>query len=74
MKKLIVIIIVLLIIGGYLIKSSFNLKFDNNSDKASFTKLFSSWTVKLFINIKSITTYAVKQDWSTPNPNSTKND
>lgn len=72
MKKLIVISILILLIGGYLIKTSYNLDFDESQDKKTFVKTFTSWISKLFSNLKSITTYAVKQDWSTPTPNTTQ--
>ena len=74
MKKLIIIFILVLIIGGFIIKSSYNLNLDDNSDKKTFVKVFTTWLGKLFSNFRDITAYAIKKDWSTPEQNTTKND
>jgi len=71
MKKLIVVFILVLIIGGYFIKANYNLDLDNNSDKKTFVKVFTSWLGRLFTNFKDITAYTIKKDWSTPEPNNT---
>ena len=71
MRKLIILVLIVLIIGGYIIKSSYDLSLKDTEDRTTFVKLFSKWIFKLGKNIASLTSSAVKEDWS---PIENKND
>ncbi len=73
MKKLIVLILIILIIGGFIIKSNYNLNIKDPEDRKTFTALFSRWLFKLGRNIASLTSSAIKKNWS-PLEKQNKND
>ena len=72
MRKLFIIIVIVLIIGGFVIKSSYDLNVKDKSDRKTFLGLFSNWIFKMGRNIVSLTSSAVKQDWSPVEKNDTK--
>lgn len=71
MRKLIILVILVLIIGGFIIKSSYDLNLKDKDDRSTFVNLFSKWVLKLGHNLVDLTSSAVKQDWS---PTEKKND
>lgn len=71
--RLIVLIIILLIIGGFIIKASYDLNIREPQDRKTFVNLFSRWLFKLGRNIASLTSSAIKKDWS-PIEEQKKND
>jgi len=72
MKKLIILILLILLIGGFIIKSSYNINLKNPEDRKTFINLFSKWLFKLGKNIASLTSNAIKKDWSPVEKNETK--
>ncbi len=72
MRKLFIIIVIVLIIGGFIIKSSYDLNIEDTADRKTFIGLFSRWIFKMGSNIASLTSSAIKQDWSPVEKNDTK--
>ena len=72
MKKLMFIIIVFLLIGGYMIKTTYDLNLKEAEDQKTFFAKFVSWLFQLGKNIKSLTGQAVKQEWLPENKTSEK--
>lgn len=63
MKKLMFIIIVFLLIGGYMIKTTYDLNLKEPEDQKTFFAKFVTWLFQLGKNIKTLTGQAVKQEW-----------
>jgi len=63
MKKLMFIIIVFLFIGGYMIKTTYDLNLEKSEDQKTFFAKFVTWLFQLGGNIKDLTGQAVEQEW-----------
>jgi len=61
--SIILLIIIFLLIGAYIIKSSYDLSFENKNDVKTFLSGFGSWLLQLGKNVKDVTGYAVQKKW-----------
>ena len=71
MGKLIWIISIILIIVGFIIVKIYDLNLENPQDQKKFASNFFEFLFKIIKNIKEITGFITKQDWSI---NETKNE
>ena len=75
MKKIVFAIIVFLVIGGYMIVTDSDLDLEEEDDRKTFMKSFKNWVFSLGKNLKSISSYTVKEfDWLPTNETSDNNE
>tara|TARA_Y100000310_G_scaffold344022_1_gene454583 strand:+ start:2765 stop:3010 length:246 start_codon:yes stop_codon:yes gene_type:complete len=63
MKKLFFFVVVFLIIGGYLIVRNNDIDLEDEKDRKTFLKGFTSWVFKVGKSTKNVVGYATKQEW-----------
>lgn len=72
MGKLFWAIIIILVIGGYMIKTSYDLDLNDNPDRITFAKKYFGWIFDIGKNTKDVVGYAAQKDWlPTNNTNET---
>ena len=64
--SIVFLIIVFLIIGAYIIKTTYDLSFEEEGDVKNFLVRFGRWLLQLGRNVKDVTGYATQKKWLPP--------
>ena len=61
--SIVLLIIIFLIIGAYIIKTAYDLSFEDKEDTKNFVVKFARWLLQVGRNVKDVTGYAVQKKW-----------